>query len=397
MRNLNSKPSYDSATVAINSLAQQKKAAGIRVCNLSAGEPKIKAHLKVSLAAIRAIKQSKTLYPPVSGIGALKDLAAQWMNKVYRAKFSQKNTLVVNGGKFGLYLLMQFLLEKGDEVLIPSPYWVSYPAITELFKGKVKFLPTTEAGGWKITGGQILNAAGPKTKILVLNSACNPTGSLYSREELAEILKAAKQKKLLIISDEVYSGLVYDGEKFASCASFEEYRDRVVIIHSCSKNFAMTGWRIGFVFGPENLIKNLTTLISQSTSGVTTISQWAAVAALQNHEALTGYVQKIMNKRRNLMADMLKKILKINVKKPVSALYYFISLKDLGITNTSSVKFCEQALEKNNVAMVPGSAFGREGYIRLSFGAQEKEIIQGVKALAKAIKMCYNHKGKLLT
>lgn len=372
----------DSATVVINSIAQQKAEAGIRVFNLSVGEPKLPPHSIIVRAVSKALEEGKTFYPPVSGLSELKKLASEWMNMTYGCHFHSENCLVVNGGKLGIYLLLQLLLQRNDEVIINAPYWVSYPTIIKLFGALPVVIETEEATGWKLTAHQLRAACTPRSKILILNNGCNPTGTLYTKDELATLLEIAKEQDLLVLSDEVYSGLTYDNNRYVSCGAFSEHRQRVVIIQSCSKNFSMTGWRIGFVFAPTRLIKKLTALVSQSTSGVTTISQWAAVAALRQVNTLTPWVQKNMERRRNSLIKVLCDSFRAEVIPPPSSLYLFISLSQLGVKNMSSVDFCTLVLEQANVALVPGLAFGKDGFVRISFGASEHDLKGGVSALA---------------
>ncbi|ARB91512.1 pyridoxal phosphate-dependent aminotransferase [Legionella longbeachae] len=372
----------DSATVAINSLAQQKINAGLKIYNLSAGEPKLPPHPIIISAVTHALEQGLTHYPPVSGISELRYLACEWMNKSYNCSFTSENCLVVNGGKFGIYLLMQLLIQNNDEVIIPSPYWVSYPQITCLFGGTPTIVETREIEGWKLTPQALKNACGPKSKILILNNAANPTGVLYTKSELAALLQVAHEHDLLVIADEVYSGLIYDGHTYISCGSFSQFKDRIIIIQSCSKNFSMTGWRVGFVFAPKTITQPLTALMSQSTSGVTSLSQWAAVAVLK--EIKIGlWVQQRMWERRNCIIHALDQYLGLTIPPPPSSLYIYLSLNKLGVKNQSSEDFCQQALEEANVALVPGTAFGNEGYIRLSFGGCEEELLSGIQKLAR--------------
>lgn len=376
----------ESATVAMNSLAQQKIAAGIRVFNLSAGEPKLPTHPLVMAAAVQAMEQNKTFYPPVSGVPELKHAATQWLNQTYACHFKPEQCLITPGGKFGIYLLLQLLLAPGDEVLIPAPYWVSYPSLTTLFAGKARMIDCDPARGWKFTATQLATTITKRSRVLLLNSGCNPTGALYTKTELAKILKVAAEHGLWVISDEVYSGLIFDKNDYISCGTFKQYRDRVLVIQSCSKSFAMTGWRVGFVFGPNDIIKALTVLVGQSTSGVTTISQWAALAAIQNAKKITSQIKKTMQRRRDVLVKALNKAFKLKLAPPASSLYVFVALKDFGATHTSSKEFCEQALEKANVALVPGIAFGKEGFVRFSFGAAEEDLIGGVAALVRFVK-----------
>lgn len=380
-------PLTTSATVMMNSLAQQKMDAGIRVFNLSAGEPKLPPHPLIINAVMEALELGKTFYPPVSGIPVLRELASEWMNQFYSCHFKPENCLVVNGGKFGIYLLLQYLLQEEDEVLIASPYWVSYPAMTQLFAGRPIIIPTSETNDWKLTPESLKKACTPKSKILIINNACNPTGTLYTKSELKALLDVAQELDLLVISDEVYSGLTYDHNIFTSCGEFINHQDRVIIIQSCSKNFSMTGWRVGFVFAESQLIKQLTSLVSQSTSGVTTISQWAAVAALKQAVTINSWVRERMWHRRNLLINAFHEFFGITIKPPSSSLYVFLSLHQLNIKNNTANEFCKNALEHANVALVPGDAFGEKDFIRFSFGSNEEDLTLGVQALADFCKV----------
>lgn len=375
-----------SETVRINSLVLHRQKQGKAVFNLGAGEPVLDTPELIKRAAEQALRENKTLYPPVAGIPELRKLAAHWMNNKYRTHFKPDNVLVTNGGKLGLYLIFQSLLKQGDEVLLNSPYWVSYPGIVKLFGGKPKILRTTEAGGWKITPNCLKKACGKKTKILILNNANNPTGILYSKSELKGILKVAAEKKLTVISDEVYSGLIYGKNKFYSCASFGRLSKNSMVIQSCSKNFAMTGWRVGFVFAESQMVKILTGLLSQSTSGVTTISQWAAVAALKYPQKFTLPLKNELRKRRDVLVAELNKAFGLSLKRPESSLYLFVKMGDLGAKKISSMEFCKGLLEKTGVALIPGSACGQEGYIRFSFGSKPEVLKKAIKILANYCK-----------
>ncbi|HBU07048.1 MAG TPA: aspartate aminotransferase [Candidatus Magasanikbacteria bacterium] len=372
-----------SATVAINSLALQKKQAGERVYNLSVGEPMINTPEVIKSAATKALAENKTHYPPVSGLVELKNEAVTWFNKNFQANYNNNEVLVTAGGKFGIYLGLQSLVKTGDEVLIISPYWVSYPEMVKIFDGSPKIVETSEKNDWKVSISDLQKQVSNKTKILILNNAGNPTGVLYNKEEIAKILEFAKENNLVIISDEVYSGLVYDNQVFFSCASFTDYKDRLVVIQSCSKNLAMTGWRVGFVFAPVEVIKILTNLTSQSTSGVTSISQYSALAGLENIDMISVEINSEMQKRRDFFVNTFNKLFKTNLQAPASALYCFISMSAFGIDEIDSIKFCERVLSEANVAMVPGIAFGKEGYVRCSFGENIQELDQALLKLAE--------------
>ncbi|MFT3742100.1 MAG: aminotransferase class I/II-fold pyridoxal phosphate-dependent enzyme [Gammaproteobacteria bacterium] len=379
----------ESATVAINSLARLKIAQGEKIYNLSAGEPQLPTDPLIQQAVIAAMQQGQTLYPPVAGLPELRTQAAQWMNERYGAAFDAAQCLVVNGGKFGIYLLLQLLLSPQSDVLMQAPYWVSYPALVQLFGGNPVIIPTQPHHHWKLSRALLEQYCSPQCRILLLNSASNPTGTVYTREELAELLTFAAEKNLWVIADEVYSELTYDQTDFVSCASFPEHRDRVIIIQSCSKNFAMTGWRVGFVFAPEELIRALTILVGQSTSGVTTVSQWAALSAIRNATQITASIKNAMQTRRNILVDALKRQFQCDIDLPASALYLFLSLQALGVDSLNSIQYCERALQQLNVAMVPGVAFGQEGYVRLSFGGAPEDLVAGIERLKSDLSLIH--------
>ena len=374
-----------SETVKINSLALERIRRGDKIFNLSVGEPVLPLPIVIKKSITAAMKENKTLYPPVSGIGELREASARWMNKLYGTNLIAENTLVVNGGKFGIFLLLQALLRPGDEVLIPAPYWVSYPDMVKLFNGAPKIIRTALRSDWKISEKDILKYASRKSKILIINNGNNPTGSIYTRGELDRILTAAKKADLFVISDEVYSGLVYDDRQYVSCAEFTR-GPRMAVIQSCSKNFAMSGLRIGFVFAEKQIIETLSAFMSQSTSGVATLSQWAALAALDNAGKITAKINETMKKRRDTFVKTFNLSFKKSLIPPPAGLYCFIPLSALSWDGKNSARFCQEAMKKTGVALVPGSAFGQEGYVRFSFGETSEVINQGIRALSRWLK-----------
>jgi len=375
-----------SATVTINSMAQQKKAAGERVFNLSAGEPIVNTSRYFADTVNSHLTSGMVPYPPVAGLDELRELASDWINKNYKSSFTAKNTLISCGGKFGIYLFLQAFLNQDDEVLVMAPYWVSYPSMIKLFGGKPIIVATDADHDWKVKAEDLRNSCTDKTKILIINNAANPTGVLYSREELEEILAVAKEKNLLVLSDEVYSILVYDEQEYHSCASFPEYADRVIVAHSCSKSFGMTGWRVGLTFAPEEVAQMLIKLQGQSITGTSVISQWAAISAMKQSDVITREIRDEMEKRRNFFIENFNRLFKSNLKAPQSAFYGFIPLSAFGKTKFSElqnndVAFCENLLGSGNVATVPGSAFGQPGYVRTSFGAEIPELQASLEAM----------------
>lgn len=376
-----------SATVTIHGLVLQKKKNGERVYNFAAGDPLLSNHPCIIEGAVRQTEQKYCPYPPVDGIPELRHLVAEWMNANYQTHYSKENVVVTCGGKFGLFALVYSLLETEDEVLIPAPYWVSYPEIVKMGGGTPKIIPTCVEEGWKIRAHDLMQHVTKNSKVLILNNACNPTGVLYTRQEIGDILAAAKELGLVVISDEVYSGLVYEEPGFISCGAFPEYQENVLIVQSCSKNFGMTGWRVGFVLGSEIIIRKLVSLQSQSTTGVSLISQWAAIGALENAQEVNFYVKNAMRKRRDLFITTYNSLFSLPIREIRSALYAFVPLNSLGIQNTThSVAFCEKVMASANIALVPGSAFGVEGYVRFAFSESEEDIYKGLHLLKQVVR-----------
>ena len=364
-----------SSTAHMHQLALDKKAQGIKVYNLAAGDAVLCNHPSITRGGEQAIASKNMLYAPIAGTRELRLKATEWINSYSGANYALENTMVTCGGKFALFMALQALIKPGDEVLIPAPYWVSYPEMVKLFGGIPKLLPTSEKEGWKVTPAMLQNAITAKTKALIFNNGCNPTGVVYTQKELQTLVEASGE--LFLLSDEVYSALVYDGQAYTSLASFAEARGRMIVVQSCSKNFGMSGWRVGFAFAPPAWIEALTTLQGQSTSGVSPVNQSAALAALENVNEVTEYVRGIMQQRRDLFMQTYRTLFDPKAIAPTSALYYFAKIPQ-GI---SSLEFCERALQEANVALVPGSAFGVEGYVRFAYSVNEEDIVAALHSL----------------
>lgn len=375
-----------SATVSINELVTKKKTSGERIYNFAAGDPVLRNHPSITRRAVQQAEKGFCPYPPVEGVPELRTLTAQWINAGSAAQYSKENVLVTCGGKFAIFSIIYTLVQPHEEVLIPSPYWVSYPEIVRMAGGTPVVVPCSSDGSWKVTAADLVKHLTEKSKFLIFNNACNPTGVLYSRQEVEEILTFAKKYGLTVISDEVYSGLAYEAPGFVSCGSFPEYRERVLIVQSCSKNFGMTGWRVGFVLGPAEVISKLAVLQTQSTTGVSLISQWAAVGALENADEVNAYVNSAMRKRRDLFFNTFRSLFPGPVAPVQSALYAFVPLSSMGIHHTrDSVAVAERLMVADNIALIPGKAFGLEGYVRFTFADVEENIEQGLRALRQAI------------
>lgn len=344
-----------SATGKINAKVEEMRRAGRRIYNFAKGDPVLPNHPILIEAAQKALGESP--YAPIAGLSELRTLAAHWMNERYGSSITKEQTVVTTGGKFGIYAALQVLLEPGDEVIIQAPYWVSYPVMVELAKGKPILVQTR----WKLTPSQLKQAITAKTKVLILNNGCNPTGVLYAKHELDALLKVAEEANLWVISDEVYSEIIFDGATYVSCAG----RDRTLVIESCSKNFAMAGWRVGFAFGPKEIIDKIIALQSQSTTSPCTLSQRVAIAALKHYKKVAGFVREALAKRRKAFFEFFK------VEPPPAGIYYFAKIDN-----------CEEILEKTGVALVPGEAFGVPGFARFSFAETEEEIREGLQRLS---------------
>ena len=328
-------------------------------------------------AAREAIEQGKTLNPPVAGIPELRRVAAQWMRNQYGTRYEVANTLVTCGGKFAIFSALQAFIKPGDEVIIIAPYYVSYPSIIRLFGGIPKIVHTDPAH-WKATADQIEAVCTNKTRMLILNNGSNPTGVLYSRQELKVILAVAKKHNLMTISDEVYSALVYEGE-YVSAGSFPEFHDNLLLVQSCSKHFAMTGWRRDCLSGTSD--QNFGQYSGQSTTGTSRRKPVGGGAAFTNADEISSTVREAMRKRRDTFVKTFIELFSCSLPSPASALYSFIPLSSFGTAEKSSVVFCERMMREANVALVPGLAFGAEGYARASFGASESELVEALRAL----------------
>lgn len=376
----------DSATVRIHALAQKMRADGQRVYNLSAGEPIVNTGPYYKEIVDWALTKGETLYPPAAGLDELRARAVHWMNKNHGSDYKAENALVTGGGKFAIHLMFQVLLSVGDEVLLPSPHYLSYPTILEFAGAKAVLVKGQPERGWKITVEDLEVAVSPKTRMLILNSACNPTGVLYSAEEIQGFLDFAEKHDLWVLSDEVYSGLVYDGLSYASCASPAATRSRVAVVQSASKNFGMTGWRLGFLFGPENLIKACTALQSQTITSSSIVSQWAAIAALEKADEITASIRSEMQARRNVFFDALDRGLGVSVPRPQGAFYAFLPISLFTSEPLADLAFSQKLLEEIHLAVVPGGPFGRTDHVRFSFGEKPEELTEAVDVLCRHFK-----------
>ncbi|MBI5346488.1 MAG: pyridoxal phosphate-dependent aminotransferase [Chlamydiae bacterium] len=358
-----------SITSSLSTLMYEKKAKGEKVYNFAEGDIVLPNHPSILEGANKALEKKFILYPPMFGIVELRKAALEWVRVYFDSHYSLENVIVTPGGKFAIFAALKTILEPEDEVLILVPYWVSYPEIVSLCGAK----PVIILGKWKVTPKDLEKKVTSKTKALILNNACNPTGVLYSQEEIKALVEFAKKNNLMILSDEVYSHIVYEKKKFFSCGAFQD--DNIIVIQSCSKNFGMSGWRVGFAFAKDEIISKMGAFMSQTTTGVALPSQYAALGALENIDAVTQYILKSLMMRRELFFNVLDFF-----TKPDSSVYAF-----LPINEKSSETFCKNLLNRINIALVPGKAFGMEGYVRAAFSQNIEEFEEGLNILKDAL------------
>lgn len=377
----------ESATIAISTLASELKAQGKDVLSFSAGEPDFDTPQVIKDEAIRALNSGFTKYTPVAGIPELLNAICGKLKRENNLSYDPKEVLVSNGAKQSLFNAFQALIEEDDEVIIPAPYWVTYPELVTYSGGKPVFINTNETTSFKITPKHLREAITPKTKIIVLTSPSNPTGMVYTKAELEEIAKILKDTNIWVISDEMYEKLLY-GVEFVSPASIsEDMLKRTITVNGLSKAVAMTGWRMGYLASKDKkLVKMMNNLQSQCTSNINSITQKAAIVAL-NGDADNDIelMREAFEKRRDLACEKIQNIGGLSVLKPQGAFYLFINIKNIKPFNGDSMKFAQALLEKEGVALVPGSAFGMDGYIRFSFACSTEQIIEGFERISRFV------------
>jgi len=353
------------------------------------GEPDFHTPENIQQAAFASIIDGKaSYYAATAGIPELRTAIKYHYKELYKFPFTEENIVVTDGAKFALYALFQVLLDQGEEVLIPSPYWVSYSEQVKLAEGNPILIPTAESNHFKATVEELENHRTDKTRALVLNSPSNPTGMIYSKEELLEIGNWAVEKDILIVSDDIYGPLVYNGNEFTPIASLsQEIFNQTVIINGLSKAFSMTGWRIGFVIAQKDIVDAITKIISQSTSNATSVSQYAAVEALTGTYASVENMRKTFEERLNEIYPKLVALPGVELEKPQGAFYFFPNIKKtMELTGyTSSTKFLEDLLEEEKVALIGGEGFGAPDNIRLSYASDLDKLNQAIVRMERFI------------
>ncbi len=382
-----------SATLAINAKAKALKAKGIDIVNLSAGEPDFDTPEHIKEAAVEAIKDGFTRYTPVPGIPELREAICARIKQDYRLDYTPEEVVVTCGAKQALFNLAQALFEPGDEVIILSPYWVSYPPIVELAGAKPIIVPSFKKNNFEPELSDLEKALSPRTQGIFINSPSNPTGLVYSTEFLKGVAELARKRDLVIISDDIYDHLRFDGkgpENILTVAP--DLRDQTIMINGVSKTYAMTGWRIGWAAGSKEIIAAISRIQGQSTSNATSIAQKAAVAALTGPQDCVKKMCEKFKERADLLYKGLKEIPGLDLPKPQGTFYAFVDFSAYFCKKTpqgkeikGSLDMCDYLLEEARVATVPGIAFGEDNFLRISFANSEEEILKGINRIREAL------------
>ncbi|MBD1930635.1 MULTISPECIES: pyridoxal phosphate-dependent aminotransferase [Cyanophyceae] len=373
-----------SITLAIAAKAKAMKAEGIDVCSFSAGEPDFDTPEHIKAAAKKALDEGKTKYGPAAGEPKLREAIARKLQKDNNLGFAAENVIVTNGGKHSLYNLMMALLNSGDEVIIPSPYWLSYPEMVILAGGTPIIVPTDASTGYKITPEQLRSSITPRTKLFVLNSPCNPTGVVYTPAEIKALGEVVVEKDILVVSDEIYEKIIYDDAQHLSIGAVSpEVFDRTIISSGFAKGYSMTGWRIGYLAAPVELVKAVSTIQGHSTSNVCTFAQFGAIAALEGSQDCVEQMRLAFAERRQVMLQTLNAIPGLSCAKPDGAFYLFVNISKSGL---NSLEFCDKLLENQKVAAIPAIAFGADDHVRLSYATDMTSIEKGMDRLDKFVR-----------
>ncbi|MCI0464434.1 MAG: pyridoxal phosphate-dependent aminotransferase [Gemmataceae bacterium] len=382
-----------SATLAAGARARQLRAEGVQVFDFSLGEPDFNTPEHICRAAVKAMQGGQTRYTPASGIPELRGAVARFYQKTYGLQLSAEQVLISNGAKHSIHNVLAAFLNPGDEVVIPSPYWVSYSDLVEMTGASYRLVPTTFESGFKMTPEQLRGALTSRTRLLMLNSPSNPTGSVYTSRELEALADVLLDTNVAVLSDEIYEKLVY-GDARATC--FATLRpglaERTVTVSGVSKTYAMTGWRIGWAVGPAHLVKAMGNVQSQETGCPSSVSQYAALAAVEGDQECVEKMRREFEARAELVRRRLGAIPGVRCPVAAGAFYAFFDVSAYfgrslgGRPVTDSAGFCQAALESAHVNLVPGSAFGAEGYVRLSFAASREQLNGGLDRLEQFLR-----------
>ncbi|MGL5872798.1 MAG: pyridoxal phosphate-dependent aminotransferase [Xenococcaceae cyanobacterium] len=373
-----------SLTLAISAQAKELKAKGVDICSFTAGEPDFDTPVHIKEAAKLALDTGKTKYGAAAGEQALREAIANKLRIDNNLNYQAENVIVTNGGKHSLYNLMMALIEAGDEVIIPAPYWLSYPEMVKLADGIPVIIDTSAENNYKITPEQLKEAITPRTKLFILNSPSNPTGTVYTPAEIRALAQVVVENDLLVVSDEIYEKLLYDGAQHLSIGAVNsDIFDRTIVSNGFAKAYAMTGWRVGYIAAPPEIIKAMTTIQSHSTSNVCTFAQYGAIAALESSQECIAQMLESFSDRRRIMFSGVNAISQLICPQPDGAFYVFV---DISKTGLNSLDFCKLLLESQQVAAIPGIAFGADNCIRFSYATDTISIEKGMERLEKFVR-----------
>ncbi len=382
-----------SVTLAITAKAKELKSKGVDVITFGVGEPDFNTPENIIEAANKAMKDGKTKYTPVPGIPELRKAIVNKFKQDNGLDYEEAQIIVSTGAKQSLNNAFMAILNPGDEVIVPTPYWVSYPELIRLAEGVPVFVENKKEDDYKYTLETLEKAVTSKTKAIILNDPNNPTGSIYSKEELEMIAEFAKKHDLVIISDEIYEKLIYDGNKHVSIASLsEDAKNRTIVINGFSKSFAMTGWRVGYSASNKEIAKLMSSLQSHMTSNVNSIAQYASVEALEGSKDDLNHMISVFEQRRNLMVKMISEMKDVSIIKPSGAFYVMMNIENYfnkkinGNEIRNSLDFSNYLLDEAKVAVVPGIAFGLDSYVRLSYATSEENIKEGLGRINEFLK-----------
>ena len=381
-----------SLTLAISAKANKLKAAGEDVVSFGAGEPDFDTPEYICEAAREALEVGFTRYTAASGYEDLKNAVKDKLKRDNNLEYDTDQIIVSNGAKHSLFNTFQAILNPGDEVIIPVPYWLTYPETVKMGGGKPVFIETKEEEGFKINIERLQEMVNEKTKGLILNSPSNPTGSIYNKEELEAIAKVAVDNEIIVVSDEIYEKIVYDGNEHISIASLnEDIKDLTIVINGVSKAYAMTGWRIGYAAGPQEIIEIMSNIQSHATSNPNSIAQYASNAGLRGNHSFMEERRNKFSERRDYMYDKINAIVGLSCLKPGGAFYIMMNIEDIigkniaGEKIQDSFSFAEQLLEEKKVAVIPGVAFGADNFIRLSYANSLENIKDGLQRIEEFV------------
>ncbi len=382
-----------STTLAIDAMFKQMKADGVDVIGFGAGEPDFATPDNIKEAGIAAIRDNFTKYTPTPGIPALREAACQRLKADCGLDYAPANIVAASGAKHALYAALHALVNPGDEVIVPAPYWVTYCEMVKMVGGTPVVVETTEAGGFKLTPAQLEAAITGRTKAILLNNPNNPTGMVYNREELRALADVCASQDLYVIADEIYYRLVYDGRTFTSFAALgEDVKERTIVVNGVSKSYAMTGWRIGFAAAPEHIAKLMSNYLSHSTAAPCSVAQKAAVEALSGPQETVEVMRRAFEARRDYLVERMNAIPSVSCLKPEGAFYVMMNLDRLlgktlhGVTIRGADDFSSAFLKEGLVATVPGTGFGAPTFVRWSYATSMENIKSGLDRLEKFLK-----------